>query len=955
MSNEIFNNSMQNAGYIGSEGASAEHVNEARQRFMIVNQGRLMRLKEGLQLKQQNCLDLLPLLFHVNHPGLPGYVESPDTPIGIAFYQPTDSIVKLAQAVSRLPLTQSMPLTRPQLSAMYLMGSSGSIGQSTNSDLDIWVCHQSDLTTAQLKLLDDKGRLISQWANGFNLEVHFFTMSASHFDGNSQQSITGENCGSTQRVLLLDEFYRTAQLIAGVPPFWWFVPSEQEANYDSVKQKLFEAGLLNSGEVTDFGGIQTLDAGEFIGAGMWQVYKAIDSPFKSVLKLILLEIYAGEFPKIRSLSHEFKESVYKMHLSLNDLDPYVMLYQRIEDYLIQRDEVERLNLLRKCFYFKVGVSLSKTTRAASWRRELLALMVQQWQWDSHQIRHLDNFRQWSVGDVMRERRLLIAELTRSYRFLTEFANEHHTAHIMSQKDLLILSRKLHAAFDRRPGKIDFITIGLDIDLSQEKVRIYQRESKQKNAPPLWAAYNQAISDQESIAPLKYSNGLLETLLWCHLNGLLSAHLHIPVQPLAGKIGDFEVRMTIASMRQHLPLPMPKVDPFAFHQPASITKVILFINLGRDPLSHLSAKGLQKISERSNSLDFSGLRENLVLSLDMVIINTWGEVVVERFSDDDVTANALQALINKLNKQHHKTLPELTCVCHNETRPQAIAKRVKDLFLDAMNTLCDAGAPSNTRFVFNQSEHLILFQYNQRVTHFIKLNSEIELLQHLSTEQEEYSAIVVDRHFSFSKAWFKALLRVHRPGMISLSFESVGTKIITRMIDEQGSFVQYSSQNTSLSNLMAPLIRFIKVTEHRQRNMEEFRVGPNRTLQCFEFRKENGKFEHKKIPLNHILKQGRFISIQASVELNPGHGYSYTIVCNDKEFSSQVLGDKLYTAVASYILGVRSAGQRYPAYITDLALSETLVEQLPFGRAQSKHYLEMKLRIERKINQAMQLL
>ena len=42
-----------------------------RQRFLALNAGRLERAHQLLSTRQQRVLHLLPLLFHVNHPGCP--------------------------------------------------------------------------------------------------------------------------------------------------------------------------------------------------------------------------------------------------------------------------------------------------------------------------------------------------------------------------------------------------------------------------------------------------------------------------------------------------------------------------------------------------------------------------------------------------------------------------------------------------------------------------------------------------------------------------------------------------------------------------------------------------------------------------------------------------------------------------------------------------------------------
>jgi adenylate cyclase class 1 len=939
-------------GFIQSNKPTATHVQQAIARFMVVNDNRIARVREGLQIKQQQCFDLLPLLFHVNLEQLPGFLAHTDTPSGFANFHPDDSLLRLANSITRGQFGHRLNLTKPQLSAMYLMGSSGSIGQSTSSDIDIWLCYNSELTDHEIQLLEEKAQRVSRWATEFNLEVHFFLMNAHRFQGGEQQSLTGENCGSTQHTLLLDEFYRTAQLLAGNIPAWWLVPSDYEHQYKETIDELYAQGCIKINNCTDFGPVSNLPAGEFIGAGMWQIYKAIDAPYKSVLKLILLEVYASQYPKIDSLAHEFKSDIYRMLLSADDLDPYVMLYRRIESYLIEREEPQRLELIRRCFYFKVGLNLSKSTRTYNWRRDFMELLVNSWGWTKSTVSHLDNYRSWSIEEVISERRLLINELTHSYRFLTEFSSDHHSSHLMSQRDLLILSRKLHTAFDRRPGKIDFIRIGLDVDLSNEKIRIYERESKQEPGVFLWAAYNQPLENDPPPSPLKYSNGLLETLLWSHLNGLLSAHLHIPVYPIQQTITEFEIRMTLSSMRQLIPTPMPKIESTSFYHPAILTKVIMFINLGRDPLHYLSAKGLQKISARSNSLDFSSLRENLVLSVDMVLVNTWGEVVVERYTDHDATTKALKSIVNRVSKQSRSGLPTIDTVCHNQTRPQAIAKRVKDLFTDALAALCSTQHPIGTRFVFNLGDQFVVFQHRQKVINFIQLNSISELKNQLAQEQTEYSPVVFDRQIQSENMFLAELYKRHDENTLNLAFEVKGNLASIYLVDEYGSLISFSQQMHNIATLLSPLLRFIKVTEHRQRNNTDIQLMPQRKIQCFQISHSSKGAELNKVKLAGLVNKGRFISIQVTADISTNGNFDYHVVCNEKEFHSAILGDNLYNAIASFVLGLRASGQKYPTYITDLALTESVIENLPFGYDQTFHYIQIKLKLEKRINEAM---
>ena len=64
-----------------------KQLKEVVGRFMGLNGLRLQRTREALGTRQEVVLDMLPLLFHVNHPLLPGYV-SRQCPHKISQFEP---------------------------------------------------------------------------------------------------------------------------------------------------------------------------------------------------------------------------------------------------------------------------------------------------------------------------------------------------------------------------------------------------------------------------------------------------------------------------------------------------------------------------------------------------------------------------------------------------------------------------------------------------------------------------------------------------------------------------------------------------------------------------------------------------------------------------------------------------------------------------------------------------
>lgn len=406
------------------EGIDRKVLAQLRARFMALNAGRMARAVEGLTPRQQSVLTLLPLFFHVNHPLLPGYVSG-STPAGLSNFEPDAQALNEAQRLTRSFSYKPRHGNPPQpIHGLFLMGSLGTLAQADQSDMDVWVCHAPDLGDNELVELRKKCQLLEAWAQSMGAEAHFFLIEPSRFVlGERDTQLSSDDCGTTQHYLLLDEFYRTAIWLAGRTPIWWLVPVYEEVRYAEFTHTLISKRFIRADETLDLGHLARIPPGEFIGAGLWQLFKGIESPYKSVLKLLLVEVYASEHPRVNCLSMGFKKRVYADRLDLDELDPYVVVYRRIEQYLQGRGELQRLELVRRSLYLKVGHTLSSGATGMQWQRLLLQRLTREWGWDEQQLAMLDNRSQWGAQQVSHELRALARELSVSYRSLCTFARD----------------------------------------------------------------------------------------------------------------------------------------------------------------------------------------------------------------------------------------------------------------------------------------------------------------------------------------------------------------------------------------------------------------------------------------------------------------------------------------------------------------------------------------------------
>ena len=400
-----------------NEGTGRQVLQQLRGRFLSVNQGRLARAMEGLAPRQQALLNLLALLFHINHPLLPGYVSA-CTPAGVSGYEPDATTLAAAGHLIRdfsCSMGNSCPLQ--PIHGLFLMGSLGTLAQTDQSDMDVWICLAPDLSDAAVSALRKKCRRLEAWATSQGCEAHFFLIDA---------QLRNDEGDEPRQRLLLDEFYRTAIWLAGRTPLWWWVPVHEEARYAEFAGGLLDVRAVGRNETIDLGHLAHIAPGEFLGAGLWQLFKGIESPYKSLLKLLLIEVYASEHPQVNCLSLDFKQSVYANQLDLDELDPYVVVYRRIERYLKGRAELQRLELVRRSLYLKVGHKLSNGETGMQWQRRLLKRLTREWGWDEQHLAMLDNRSQWQAQQISHERRALARELSVSYRSLRQFACDEQT-------------------------------------------------------------------------------------------------------------------------------------------------------------------------------------------------------------------------------------------------------------------------------------------------------------------------------------------------------------------------------------------------------------------------------------------------------------------------------------------------------------------------------------------------
>ena len=919
-----------------------------KRRFTALNRSRLLRIQDSLKPRQRAFVDLLPLLFHINHPLLPGYVTK-DTPAGVYNYQPGKAALAAAKRTTKSFDYKRRALSHHHIHGLFMMGSSGTIAHTDSSDFDIWLCHSPDLDARARDELQQKATGIERWASELGLETHFFLIDPDRFRSGQHGQISEESSGSAQHHLLLDEFYRTGVQVAGRYPAWWLVPPSEEANYTDYLARLIRQRFIDAGEVIDLGGLSDIPPGEFVGAGLWQLFKGIDSPYKSVLKLLVLELYASAYPHIDLLSHDFKRAVYQGQAELDELDPYIMMYKRLEQYLL--DQPDRLDLARRCFYFKVGIPLTHL-HARGWRADRLADITRAWGWEKWQLARLDQRRRWKVGEVQAERRKLVDELTHSYRMLSAFVREHGEDIHIDPADMNVLGRKLYAAFERKPGKVDMINPGISDDLAEPVLTL--RQLAQPGGQQTWQLYLGDGAQGEQGQPVRRSSSLIELLAWCHFNQVMDRRTAFVLQLQNSQLDNQELRATIDALRRLFPdHRIREASHATLSRPEQALVAALFINVGYDPLNRRNLQGLHLMTDRVDPLSFTGLQDNLTYSFDQLIVSSWQEVITARYAGPTAMFDALSKFMAWNPPSRGVRPPAMQVFCLSSSRGPTIARRIEKLYRDVTECYYGGRHPLNTRYLLGVQDHYYILHLENDELRYTRAGGQEALLKLLGAPQPEFSPVVIDDYL-VADSPLTAIYAANQPDVVQFFYLPNRDQVEIYVLDERGSLFHQTQEFRDSTTLLTQFQWFFDAVLPRRGFLahDDGQASPVSHVEMAQIVRDGTgtlAIEPRRTP--HVHRAHGYFSVQVIGD-RIGDRSVYTVYCDDIEFSTLEHGEDLFHEVALHIYQRRASGETYPIYLTDIDISKALLGPEAAGGLQTVHYLNYKKRIEQHLNQAL---
>lgn len=647
-----------------------EELHKNRELFLQFNDVKYKRFQQLIgNPGVRRVINSIPILLSVNHKRLPGYIDG-DVPCGIASLKPESEAMKYLQG--RFYVREIELRTRnPFIHMMAVMGSVGTIAYTKDSDFDYWVCiDRRTATPEKIDLFQKKVDAIQNWAmKEINLEVNIFVNDISNIKANIFAENREEAFGSIIGAVLKDEFFRSSIIIAGKTPFWWVLPrfvrdNEYEAFYQQVPEKEREEHFV------DLGNLYEISREDFIGAALFLIIKSLGNPFKSIIKLGLLEKYLFSPDNSPLLCQKVKSNMLRGNLDNKIIDSYILMFEEVYEYYASTvGDKALLKILRQNLYLKINPQLSryigvKDRQGLPYKVLVMFRYVKEWGWSGKEVKALDNFESWDYNRTMVFWNLVQKFMLLSYQKIAAQIPSMNLEEKVSASDFKLLSGKIKSHFAHDKNKIDnYITFK---DTPFESMLYVEPAAGSGMDADEWRLLKKNISagDAGQATVLKTEKGLVRLLAWTAINQIFNPRFsRIKFQAGYSRVTQNRVLELIGRIASLFSGTLSKLKNEYYLRPAFNMANMLIINFGIE-------------------------NADAVATIHHIYETSWGEAYIDEYG----TAEDIISILGTVLKEGIISCPRFDDYCVIDS-PEPFKKPYKDIeqiFREAYEFIIRAG-------------------------------------------------------------------------------------------------------------------------------------------------------------------------------------------------------------------------------------------------------------------------
>ncbi|MCP3899981.1 MAG: adenylate cyclase, partial [Desulfobacteraceae bacterium] len=337
-----------------------------------------------------------------------------------------------------------------------------------------------------------------------------------------------------------------------------------------------------SSKYIDLGDIHGIPSGEFFGASIWHMYKLLKSPFKSVIKMTLLEKFINEYGKQPLLCNKIKDIWINSgnQLKLTTCDSYYILINELIKYFHSIKDNQSINLIQICFFLKVRISKKSDYANTLFgiRQQFISKLIEDWGMSPNRIYEIGNYKNWEYKAIERLSSTIESYMITKMRSMkVSFENTFQQVSLITPEERTVLVRNIVVEFSRKKGKIERVLLVSRNLTYFKKVRLQCKEIKNRYTWEL--IVDPATSRLVQNEALKNALTIEEIGAWLINNSFYSKDSIISLVPNPTHVTHNDIARLMKGMYKFFDPLMQKQKSFkALLEKAEVTAVFVSFNL-----------------------------------------------------------------------------------------------------------------------------------------------------------------------------------------------------------------------------------------------------------------------------------------------------------------------------------------------------------------------------------------
>jgi adenylate cyclase class 1 len=851
-----------------------EEMHRNRELFQQFNELKYRRFQQLMTNQNiRRVVNSIPILMSVNNKRLPGYVDG-DVPCGIVNFQPEPDAVKYLQGrfyVKDIDMRRSAPF----IEMMAVMGSVGTIAYTRDSDFDYWVCiDRRGVSPEKLSNFQKKVDAVQNWARQeADIEVTIFVNDITSIKNNIFAESKEEAFGSIIGAVLKDEFFRSSIIIGGKIPFWWVLPrfvrdSEYEKLYAAMPQE------DRSRHFVDLGNLYEISKEDFIGAALFLIIKSLGNPFKSIIKLGLLEKYLFATDYSPLLCQKIKTNILSGNTDNKIIDSYIMMFEEVFDYYESTvADKTILKILRQNLYLKINPQLSryigvKDRQSLPYKVLVMFKYVKDWGWSGKEIQALDNFENWDYNRIMVFWNIVKKFMLLSYQKIAAQIPAMNLEQKVSESDFKLLSGKIKSHFASEKNKIDhYITFK---DTPHESMLYVEPAAGSGINADEWSVLKKGGSgeDRAPSSVLKTDKGLVKVLAWTAINQIFNPQFsRLKFQTGYSRINQNVVVELIGRIANLFFGTQAKLkNEFYLQKPFNMVNMII-INFGLE-----NTEAIQTIHH--------------------IYQTSWGESYIDEYGSAEDLVSILETILKEavISRQRFDEY----CVI---VAPEPYKKHYKDIeqiFKEAYEFIIQDDKRFSFRFVTRLGGKYVMVT---RDGNAVSLQSDVDIVKSMTRISLNPRPII---SYSFYPSDTRlqildAVYKMRKKNSITVVFEETGEYLLVYVVNERDNIFTFIKPKKFKDEAVIFLYEFCQNVVRRANSLDTVhRI--NQGVQVYQVAVDRfGKFScenrNQWIEQVYLVKSKSKRPIAALVKKNPSGEAEYSIAIQGSK-SSEAMPLKL---------------------------------------------------------------